>query len=128
MRTFKLRRLEDVSGISGVGLVAEGTQFHDGQCTLSWFSQYHSVEVSPDVETVVALHGHNGKTVLEWDDAKESMPNNTTKTTDERLAALEELAIEQAEEINILREKVTELEVSSLGGGFSVDYVEDEPF
>jgi hypothetical protein len=68
MRTFKLIRLEDVSGVSGTGTVAEGVRFHDGQCVVSWFGEHHTMEISPNIETVMAIHGHNGKTLLEWSD------------------------------------------------------------
>lgn len=66
MRRFVLQRREDVSGVSGVGTVAEGTQFHDGQVVISWFGQHHSVEVWPSIESADAIHGHNGRTVVEW--------------------------------------------------------------
>ena len=65
-RIFQLVRNEDVSGISGVGVVAEGVQFHDGQCVLSWFGQYHSMEVHPSIEQVLTLHGHGGRTTVNW--------------------------------------------------------------
>lgn len=72
MRRFLLVRSEDVSGISGTGNVAEGIEFHDGQCVLSWFGQHHTIEVSPSVETVIAIHGHNGKTTIQYIDPEES--------------------------------------------------------
>ena len=65
-RLFVLNRLKDISGISGTGLVAEGTQYHDGQCTLSWFGKHHSLEVHPSIEQIEVLHGHAGATVVEW--------------------------------------------------------------
>ena len=65
-RRFILRRTEDVSGVSGVGDVAEGIQFHDAQCVLSWFGQFHSMEVHPSIEQVEILHGHGGRTVVVW--------------------------------------------------------------
>lgn len=68
LKTFKLRRIVDVSGVSGTGVVAEGVMFHDGQVGLSWFGQYHSLEIHPSAEQVVKVHGHGGKTVLEWDE------------------------------------------------------------
>lgn len=67
MRTFKLIRKEDVSGVSGTGTVAEGVEFHDGQCVVSWFGKYHSIEVHPNIETVMAIHGHQGKTEVVFD-------------------------------------------------------------
>lgn len=68
LRSFKLRRKVDVSGVSGTGDVAEGVEFHDGQCVLSWFGQYHSVSVWPSVKDVVAVHGHDGATEVIWND------------------------------------------------------------
>lgn len=69
MRTFTLVRTVDNSGVSGVGTVAEGVQFHDGQCSLSWFGQHHCVSVWPNVESIDAIHGHNGNTKIVWDDS-----------------------------------------------------------
>lgn len=66
MRLFYLVRSEDVSGISGVGRVCEGVEFDDGQCVLSWMGQFHSVAIYPNLKAVVDVHGHNGKTWLEW--------------------------------------------------------------
>jgi hypothetical protein len=67
IKTFRLVRKEDVSGVSGTGVVAEGVQFHDGQVVMSWFGQYHTIEVAPNIESVTAIHGHGGKTVIQWD-------------------------------------------------------------
>jgi len=68
MRTFKLVRKIDVSGVSGTGEVAEGVVFHDGQCVLSWFGQHHTLEVSPSIESIIAIHGHNGATEVVYDE------------------------------------------------------------
>ena len=67
MRTFKLVRSEDVSGVSGTGIVAEGVEFHDGQCVVSWFGSFHSIEVHPNLVTVEGVHGHGGKTKVVFD-------------------------------------------------------------
>ena len=72
MKTFKLRRLEDLSGVSGTGIVAEGTQYHDGQITMSWFGRFHTITVAPDIETIERIHGHEGRTVIEWDSDSDS--------------------------------------------------------
>lgn len=57
-----------MSGISGTGTVAEGVEFHDGQCVLSWFGHHHTIEISPSIETVEQIHGHGGKTIIQWGD------------------------------------------------------------
>lgn len=66
MRTFRLNRKVDISGVSGTGVVAEGVEFHDGQCALSWFGSHHTIEISPSIEDVVDIHGHEGSTELIW--------------------------------------------------------------
>jgi len=68
MRTFKLVRHEDVSGVSGTGVVAEGVIFHDGQVAVSWFGKHHCVSVWPNIEDVEAIHGHEGRTIVEFDE------------------------------------------------------------
>lgn len=71
MRRFYLNRKEDISGVSGVGRVAEGIQFHDGQCVMSWFGQHHSIAVYPNIEDLECIHGHEGRTKVEWADDSE---------------------------------------------------------
>jgi hypothetical protein len=45
MRLFVLERTEDVTGTSGVGVVAEGVEFSNGQVVVHWISQLESVNV-----------------------------------------------------------------------------------
>jgi len=66
MMTFHLVRREDQSGVSGTGVVAEGVCFSNGKCVISWLTKYTSVAVYDDIETLIAIHGHDGKTVLRW--------------------------------------------------------------
>lgn len=66
IRRFYLQRTEDVSGISGTGIVAEGVEFTSGMCALTWLSPHRTVEVSESIKTIVELHGHEGRTELVW--------------------------------------------------------------
>jgi hypothetical protein len=68
MKTFKLIRKVDVSGVSGTGDVAEGVVFSDGQCVLSWYGQHHSINVYPSLEDMIYVHGHEGSTEAVFDD------------------------------------------------------------
>jgi hypothetical protein len=63
-RPFVLHRQEDVSGISGTGIVAEGVEFSDGTVSLRWTSQSPTSVVFHDngIESVKRVHGHNGAT------------------------------------------------------------------
>jgi predicted heme/steroid binding protein len=64
MRRFTLERDEDVSGVSGTGTVAEGVEFTDGSVALVWNTGPHkSTVVWPrGIQSVEAIHGHDGKT------------------------------------------------------------------
>lgn len=62
VQLFKLIRIEDESGVSGTGHVADGIIFHDGTCALHWRTPHTSTTVYKDFATVLAIHGHGGKT------------------------------------------------------------------
>lgn len=72
-RRFLLVRQLDVTGISGTGEVAEGIQFSDGTVALRWLTTEQTrVGVRPttvlhvDIGSVMALHGHDGSTTVQW--------------------------------------------------------------
>jgi hypothetical protein len=71
MKLFNLNRAVDASGVSGVGLIAEGVVFSGGQAVLHWVSERTVVGVSSlviydSMEDLVKVHGHNGNTTVEW--------------------------------------------------------------
>lgn len=66
MRLFYLNRLDDESGVSGVGLVCEGVVFDNGTVVLSWLTRCHSIGVYPTLTAMLEVHGHGGKTIIDW--------------------------------------------------------------
>lgn len=69
-RTFQLRRTQDVSGVSGLGIVAWGTQFPDGTVVTHWNFAITHTDMWNSIEHMISIHGHGGATVVEWlDDA-----------------------------------------------------------
>jgi hypothetical protein len=62
MRLFYLRRDEDLSGVSGTGIVAEGVQFTDGTCAMRWLTATASTAVYASIKDLTWIHGHNGAT------------------------------------------------------------------
>lgn len=66
LRMFVLVRAEDVSGTSGTGIVAEGAQFSNGKCAISWRTYHTSVAIYNSIEDVMAIHGHDGRTTIKW--------------------------------------------------------------
>jgi hypothetical protein len=65
-RIFILRRTEDISGTSGVGVVAQGVVFGDGSCALRWMTKWRSWAVYESLAELEAIHGHDGRTVIEF--------------------------------------------------------------
>ena len=83
-RRFHLYRRSDVSGVSGLGKVAEGIEWSDGTVAVRWLTVGTAkandpdigrrVKVKPttvihdDIASVIGIHGHNGATEVVWDD------------------------------------------------------------
>ncbi len=65
-RTFELVRYRDPSGVSGTGVVAEGCEFTDGSVALRWRGENPATAVWPDLDSVLAVHGHQGATEVRW--------------------------------------------------------------
>jgi hypothetical protein len=68
VRTFRLHREVDVSGVSGTGMVCEGVQFSDDSVVIRWFGVHASIVIWRSLEDAMAIHGHDGKTQVVWDD------------------------------------------------------------
>ena len=66
MRRFQVKRLEDKSGVSGTGIVAEGVEFDDGTVAMRWLSNKASITFFFNIKHLKDLHGHNGKTKIKW--------------------------------------------------------------
>lgn len=76
-RTFRVQRDQDITGVSGTGVVADGCVFPDGTTVIRWrelpteHPNYQrgvraTTVVFPNVQAVEALHGHNGATRIAW--------------------------------------------------------------
>lgn len=66
MKTFVLNRKEDISGVSGTGVVAEGVEFIGGMCAIHWLGRYSTVEICQSMDDLKAVHGHEGRTEIIW--------------------------------------------------------------
>jgi hypothetical protein len=65
-RRFVLVRNEDATGISGTGTVAEGIEWTRGWCSLMWLTDKFSCSIYPSIRDIEVIHGHNGKTQIQW--------------------------------------------------------------
>lgn len=75
-RTFKLIRDQDVTGVSGTGRVSVGALFDDGMAVLHWEGDPHTTTTlhPGGTQSILDIHGHNGKTRLVWDDEEPVVP------------------------------------------------------
>lgn len=67
-RMFHLERDTDVSGVSGVGRVADGVLWPDGSVTIRWRGEQPSTVNWATLEHAEAVHGHGGATRIVFDD------------------------------------------------------------
>jgi hypothetical protein len=83
-RLFFLQRDVDVSGVSGTGIVAWGILFPGDVVALRWTSRWPTSVVFHErgIESVEAVHGHDGKTRIVWVDA--ALRPRATPTVDIR--------------------------------------------
>lgn len=74
-RRFELHRDQDISGVSGTGVVAEGIAFSDSVVALRWIVPAgvpgHGFPTSVvfhdnGIESVERIHGHGGATRIVW--------------------------------------------------------------
>lgn len=71
MRRFYVTRSEDLSGVSGIGRVAEGIEFADGTCVIKWISAKSSIGIYDNDKVLLSIHGHEGRTKIEYVDPEE---------------------------------------------------------
>lgn len=69
MKTFYLNRTNDGDELSGKGKVAEGIVFSDKTVALRWLKAPHSVGFYDSIEDMIFLHGHEGKTVIVFEES-----------------------------------------------------------
>jgi len=67
-RRFKLVRNNDVSGVSGIGIVGYGVTFADSKTILWWDTTWHTIGMYESPEELLEIHGHDGATEIEWID------------------------------------------------------------
>jgi hypothetical protein len=73
LRTFELHRVEDVSGMSGTGVIADGVVFPDGRCAYRWRGGVAAVATTVTADSigdVERIHGHEGRTRIVWTGAE----------------------------------------------------------
>jgi hypothetical protein len=68
---FLLIRDEDVTGVSGTGVVAEGIVFTSGLVVIHWLREPFAMGLYQSLEDVMFIHGHGGRTILQFIDQGE---------------------------------------------------------
>lgn len=95
-KIFYLKRVEDESGISGTGRIAQGIIFDNGKVALTWLSEHPSVAMYDNIGDVRSIHGHEGKTEV-------SMETDWKRSFNELKSALN-----QFDPMTIIKDKLPE--------------------
>lgn len=111
-RPFALYRIEDETGVSGTGVVAQGAVFEDGTVALRWLTERRSTAVYASIEDVEAVHGHGGRTRVVW--LSEEL---------EPLAEMERQRDEARAEVERLREEVEVWRARARSIGYALDSI-----
>jgi len=64
IKCFYLKRINDVSGTSGTGIVAIGGILPSGKCILEWTSSEITETIFESIDQIERIHGHGGKTLV----------------------------------------------------------------
>lgn len=67
-RRFALVRHVDYTGVSGIGVVAYGVVFSDGQVALRWCSTHPATSLWETLDDMLSIHGHGEATSVQWID------------------------------------------------------------
>lgn len=79
-RGFLLIRHIDISGVSGTGPIAEGTEWTDGSASLRWRGIHAATTFfEAGVRTILAVHGHGGSTDLLYVDGQNGQAARTAQ-------------------------------------------------
>ena len=62
VQVFQLHRDRDVTGFSGVGVVADGVVWPDGTVSMRFRGQERTTVVGDSIEQIERIHGHGGAT------------------------------------------------------------------
>lgn len=75
-RRWVLLRYEDVSGVSGDGVVAQGIEFPDGRVAYRWHTTDPTMEktsqIADSIDAVETIHGHSGSSEIVYVDGEDS--------------------------------------------------------
>jgi len=66
MKLFQLNRIIDKSGVSGLGIIAEGVLFSNGKICIRWIGQYSSLVIWDSIEDLKNVNLHNNNTEIIW--------------------------------------------------------------
>jgi hypothetical protein len=66
MRRVCLVREEEMCGVSGTDVVAEGVLVSTDKVVFSWCSEYRSVTVYDTAADLETVHSHEGQTPIAW--------------------------------------------------------------
>lgn len=65
-KLFVIIRETDNTGISGIGIVADGVQFKNGKCVLCWRGKIQTIVIHENIKSVMQLSCSHSKSKIKW--------------------------------------------------------------
>jgi hypothetical protein len=62
VRLFQLHRDRDLTGFSGLGVVADGVVWPDGTVSMRWRGEIRTTVEAARITDIETIHGHDGAT------------------------------------------------------------------
>jgi len=83
VQSFYLNRKEDETGVSGTGTVAIGAILPSGHCVMEWLTFTSSIAIYKNLNDLIEIHGHEGKTEVIIGNPPAKKTNKRKKVTNE---------------------------------------------
>lgn len=64
LRQFYLNRTEDISGVSGTGIIGHGVILPSGRVVMEWTTKYKSIAIYDSINEIQVLHAHKGTELI----------------------------------------------------------------
>ena len=55
MKVFNIERQDDKTGLSGLGVVAQGVEFDDGTCVVRWMGKIKTTVMHDNMESIITI-------------------------------------------------------------------------
>lgn len=64
LKQFYLNRTDDISGVSGTGIIGQGVILPSGRVVMEWTTKHKSIAIYDSIDKIQVLHAHKGTELI----------------------------------------------------------------